>query len=119
MARNAIENLDNRVIVSAVSIWEISIKYPLGKIDFSNNLLPFSENFWPALDGQNFDNIDITHADARVVSDLPSTLNSQHGDPFDRLLVAQAKHRGLTLVTTDKQILNRQQQYNVRLLNAR
>lgn len=116
MVKNAIENLDNRVIVSAVSIWEISIKYPLGKIDFSDNLLPFSEHFWPALEGQKFHNIHITHADARAVANLH--FDRQHRDPFDRLLIAQTKHRDLTLVTTDDQILDRQQQYNVSLLGA-
>jgi len=115
-AMHAITNQNNRVIVSAVSTWEISIKYPLGKIDFSDNLLPFSEHFWPALDGQNFHNINITHADARAVANL--YFDRQHRDPFDRLLIAQAKHRDLTLVTTDDQILDRQQEYNVSLLRA-
>lgn len=116
-ATHAVTNQNNQVIVSAASIWEISIKYPLGKIDFSNNLLPFSENFWSAFEEQNFHNIHITHADARAVADLP--LDRQHRDPFDRLLIAQAKHRDLTLVTTDTQILTLQQHYNVSLLNAR
>lgn len=115
-AMRAITNQNNQAIVSAVSIWEISIKYPLGKINFSNNILPFSENFWSALEGENFHNIHITSADARAIADIP--FDRKHRDPFDRLLIAQAKHRGLTLVTPDAQILSRQQKYDVSLLRA-
>lgn len=105
----AIRNPKHQVIVSAVVAWEICIKQQLGKITIPGN-------FWSTLGKQNFHNIPITSADARAITDLP--FDHQHRDPFDRLLIAQAKRRDLTLITTDAQILNRQQQYNVSLLGA-
>lgn len=105
----AIRNPNHQVIISAVVAWEICIKQQLGKLTIPGN-------FWSTLGNQNFRNIPITSVDALAIAELP--FDRRHKDPFDRLLIAQAKRRDLTLVTTDNQILNRQQQYNVSLLRA-
>jgi len=89
-ARTAIADGKNLVLVSAVVVWEIRIKQALGR-------LKVPRNFRSALDDQPFDMLDITVEHAHTVGDLPP----HHRDPFDRMLVAQAKVEGLTLVTRD------------------
>jgi PIN domain nuclease of toxin-antitoxin system len=93
-ARIAIADADNRVVVSAVSVWEIAIKRASGKLAFRHNILE-------VLTRTGFDSIDITPRHA----DLAGSLPLHHADPFDRLLVAQAKIEGFVLVTQDRQLL--------------
>jgi PIN domain nuclease of toxin-antitoxin system len=93
-ARIAIADADNRVVVSAVSVWEIAIKRASGKLAFHHNILE-------VLTRTRFDSVDITPRHA----DLAGSLPLHHADPFDRLLVAQAKIEGFVLVTQDRQLL--------------
>jgi len=76
--------------VSAVVVWEIRIKEALGKLEIPRN-------FKRVLESQPFEMLDITVEHAHAVRDLPV----HHRDPFDRMLVAQAKAEGFTLVTHD------------------
>lgn len=80
----------NIVFISAVSVWEIRIKEALKK-------LKIPANFKSVLASQPFDSLDITHEHAHAIKGLPM----YHNDPFDRMLVAQAKVEGFTLVTRD------------------
>jgi PIN domain nuclease of toxin-antitoxin system len=89
-ARTAIADGKNLVFVSAVSIWEIRIKEALGK-------LKIPSDFQAVLAGQPFESLDITIEHAHAIKDLPD----HHRDPFDRMLVAQARIEGFTLVTRD------------------
>jgi PIN domain nuclease of toxin-antitoxin system len=82
----------NEVFVSAASIWEISIKSALGKLDADPRLV--LEGLQPA--GLRLLPISGEHS-ARVF-ELPA----YHRDPFDRLLLAQAWSEPLTLLTDDK-----------------
>ena len=93
-ARAAIAEPANRVHVSAVSAWEIAIKVGLGKMPVLPNVA-----FWlPAeLQRNRFAAMPITLEHAAGVEHLPR----HHGDPFDRLLIAQAVTEGLTIVTAD------------------
>ena len=93
IARAAIADADNRIVVSAASVWEISIKRMIGKFAFRHDMLR-------ALDGSGFEALDITPRHADAAGSLPL----HHSDPFDRLLVAQAKLEGLVLVTQDRQL---------------
>jgi len=86
----AIADGKNLVFVSAVVVWEIRIKEALGKLEIPRN-------FKRVLDSQPFKMLDITVEHAHAVRDLPL----HHRDPFDRMLVAQAKVEGFTLVTHD------------------
>jgi PIN domain nuclease of toxin-antitoxin system len=90
-ARLAIADGKNKVFVSAANAWEITIKKALGKLDAPDNLeeVLIENQFFP---------LPITIAHALAVSQLPR----HHSDPFDRILAAQAKFEGLTLVTHDK-----------------
>lgn len=83
----------NRVWVSAASIWEIAIKRRLGK-------LPFAKSVTEAVALNGFEALSITPEDAERAGDLEWT----HADPFDRLIVAQAQRRGLTLLSGDEKI---------------
>jgi len=86
----AIANGKNLVFISAVSIWEIRIKEALNK-------LTIPENFGTVLNRQPFSLLNITHEHAHAIKDLPA----YHSDPFDRMLIAQARVEGFTLVTRD------------------
>ncbi len=95
--RDLIASPKTAVFVSVVTIWEIAIKYPLRK----TSAPPFS-----ARDGigyfsrAGFDLLDVTPQHAAALETLPL----HHGDPFDRLLVAQALTEPLRLVTADKRL---------------
>ncbi len=89
-ARQFIEKSD--VYVSAVSIWEISIKAALGKLSAR------SSEILAAVEPAGFSMLSITGEHAAQVADLPV----HHRDPFDRLLVAQALTEPMRLLTNDE-----------------
>jgi len=91
IARNKISDVSNIVFVSAAVIWEIRIKQALGK-------LKIPASFRKVLEHQPFEVLPITVDHAHAVGNLPS----HHRDPFDRMLIAQAKVEGLTLVSHDR-----------------
>ena len=93
-ARKAIADGRNLVFLSAAVIWEIQIKKALDK-------LKIPANFRKVLERQEFEPLDITIEHAYAVAGLPP----HHRDPFDRMLVAQAKVEGLTLVTHDNHLI--------------
>jgi PIN domain nuclease of toxin-antitoxin system len=102
-AHAAIASPHNDVLVSAASIWEMSIKAERGRLE-----LP--ADWFAALEQQSIDVLDITTAHARAVGLLPP----HHRDPFARMLVAQAANEGLVLVSRDAQLSD----YDVPLLVA-
>lgn len=102
-ARAAIAEGRNVVYVSAASVWEIRIKQALGK-------LRLPRSFRETLDRQPFMDLPVTAEHAHAVLGLPG----HHRDPFDRMLVAQAKTERLTLVTRDERI----KQYSVPIVDA-
>jgi PIN domain nuclease of toxin-antitoxin system len=79
--------------VSAASIWEIGIKRASGKLRVPDDLLD-------RVAAASFQELAINFSHAAVVGTLPR----HHGDPFDRMIVAQAKCEGLTVVTCDERI---------------
>jgi PIN domain nuclease of toxin-antitoxin system len=95
-ARELIEDRDNDLAFSAVSIWEIAIKYALEKADF--NVDPHLVRRGCLDNGMT--ELAMTSDHAVIVATLPAI----HSDPFDRLLVAQAMAEGIELLTADKTI---------------
>jgi len=91
------------IYVSAASAWEVSIKISLGK-------LRLPQTFETGVEASGFNKLMITFAHAEASMHLPL----HHRDPFDRLLVAQAKVEGLTLVTHDDQL----KAYDVSMVRA-
>jgi PIN domain nuclease of toxin-antitoxin system len=89
-ARAAILDSDNRVVISAVVIWEVAIKRGLGKLDAPGDLLD-------QLERVGVDLLPITPRHADRVGTLPL----HHRDPFDRLLIVQAETENLAFVTAD------------------
>ncbi|PWV58323.1 type II toxin-antitoxin system VapC family toxin [Plasticicumulans acidivorans] len=89
-ARDTIERA-SALYVSAASIWEISIKAGLGKLDAD------LDEILAHLHRAGLQALDITWTHARAVQQLPM----YHRDPFDRLLIAQAVSEPLHLLTAD------------------
>ena len=102
-ARAAIVDGRNRVVVSAVSAWEITIKRSLGKLRAPADLAK-------EVAAHRFTPLAVSLEHALAVGALPDL----HRDPFDRLLVAQAGVEGLTIVTRDRAIAR----YDVDVLGA-
>lgn len=102
-ARDAIADPATVAMVSAVSAWEISIKKALGKLAAPDDLehQVRAGGFLPLP-------ISIAHGVAA------GQLVRHHEDPFDRMLIAQARAEGLTIVTRDKRFAD----YDVALLPA-
>lgn len=95
-AREILENPENAIHFSAISILEIAIKRQLGKPDFNADAHVLRR----ALLEFGFQELVVNGAHAAQVSALPLI----HRDPFDRLLVAQAMVEGFTLLTVDEEI---------------
>jgi len=91
-----IEETGNRVWFSAASIWEIAIKHSLGKDDFPIE----PAMIWKAARETGLEELAVTTEHAVGVDALPWL----HRDPFDRLLVAQARSTKMKLLTTDPQV---------------
>lgn len=81
------------IFFSAASIWEISIKQASGKLDAPEDLLDTMEQ-------RGFVELPVRSRHALTAGSLPP----HHGDPFDRMIVAQAQSEGFTIVTRDERI---------------
>jgi PIN domain nuclease of toxin-antitoxin system len=92
-ARALMEDLENELLFSAASLWEIAIKGSLGRKDFRVDARLLRRGL---LDN-GYTELPITSEHAVNVDHLPST----HKDPFDRMLVAQAMVEGIPLLTND------------------
>ena len=93
LTRMALEDAENEVFVSVISAWEIAIERALGKLEAPNDLEA-------TIGMQGFEPLLITFHHAAQAGGLPP----HHGDPFDRMLIAQAQAEGLILVTRDSNI---------------
>ena len=90
-----IANRNNIIFISSVSFWEVSIKNSLGKLTLPNNMLTLSKS-------EGFKVLPLQPEEGLSVADLPHI----HQDPFDRILIAQAKYNNLILLTRDQKIQN-------------
>src|SRR5271165_3212781 len=92
-ATSLVEDENNELVFSAVSLWEIAIKTGRGREDFQIDAGLFRRNLFD----NGYAEVTVTGSHAVAVVTLPPL----HKDPFDRMLVAQAMIEGLTLVTAD------------------
>ena len=92
-AERIVINGENTLFFSPASIWEIGIKKSLARSDFKVNPEVLRRGL---LDNQ-YQEIPITGLHALAANELPAI----HKDPFDRMLLAQAKVEGVTLLTSD------------------
>ena len=91
--RAKIADPSNLIFVSAASVWELRIKAALGKIKLPSK-------FAELLAAEKFENLAITWTHAHALRELPM----HHRDPFDRLLIAQARVDNLVLFTNDEMV---------------
>ena len=98
-ARQVILDADNDLYLSAASYWEICIKLSLGKLQLAPQWVQVFEDemkvnriLW----------LPVERVHCRNMLALPHI----HGDPFDRLLIAQAQSENMTLVTADQSLRN-------------
>ena len=94
-AHAAVIDGGNQVLVSLGSVWEVAIKAGLGQLSMPRDLAGF---FRRHLALYGFDLLPITLEHVTAVRDLPR----HHRDPFDRLLIAQSRLEGLSLVSADR-----------------
>jgi PIN domain nuclease of toxin-antitoxin system len=92
-AHAVIANLENELLFSPASLWEVAIKRSLGRGDFKADARLLRRGL---LDN-GYTELPIASHHVVAIESLPAI----HKDPFDRLLVAQATVEGITLLTTD------------------
>ena len=95
-ARQHLANPANLVLASIVSLWEISVKWRVGKLHLPGTA------FAGLLSEQGVDLIGVETAHLAALEGLPL----HHGDPFDHLLLAQAMVEEATILTSDREMTN-------------
>jgi len=105
VAAEAIETTDERVFFSAASIWEIATKLRIGKLKMTR---PLSGTVHDLSQRAHLDPLAISVEHAQLAGELPGP----HKDPFDRMLIAQARLDDLAVVTSDPVF----QRYRVRVV---
>ena len=88
---------DNYIFVSSISLWEIAIKYSIGKLEINKEAF---DQLPKVIDDTGFLLIQPEYTTYLKFADIPNL----HGDPFDRLLIAQALYENFCLVTMDNKI---------------
>ncbi|MDI9894264.1 MULTISPECIES: type II toxin-antitoxin system VapC family toxin [Nocardiaceae] len=96
--RTTLADQGNELVVSAASAWEIAIKTRIGRLDGETLLSTWAET----LTAMNATDLAIDSADASAAG----RLDWNHHDPFDRMIVAQALRRQLTIVTSDRTVID-------------
>jgi len=92
-AARYIQNMDNTLLFSPASIWEVVIKRSLGREDFDVD----PASLYSGLLSAGYQELPITGRHTLLVSNLPQL----HKDPFDRILLAQSASEGIPLLTSD------------------
>src|SRR2546430_16544106 len=105
---DAVSGSQNEAYLSVVSVWEALVKYQLGRLSLPSP----ADQYLQAKQTQH--RIAASPLEGAAVSHLLH-LPPLHRDPFDRMLVCQAIHHDLVLITADEQLVK----YPVRLLPAR
>ncbi len=94
-AKGCIANPDNEILVSVVVAWELSVKAGQGGIRLAQ---PVGRYVASHIEANGFRLLGLELDDMAAIETLPL----HHRDPFDRLLVAQAKNRKLPVVSSDR-----------------
>ncbi len=93
-ARRAVESLDNEVLVSAASAWELTTKVRIGKLPAAAK---FAVEFREKVRGLGFHELSISVEHGQRAGLLPGA----HKDPFDRILIAQAIAEDMPIVSNE------------------
>jgi len=105
--RRIIADSANTVFLSTVSSWELAIKIAVGKLKLPK---PLDEMLPECLLADDIKTLALHHHHCFELQNLPM----HHRDPFDRMLIAQARQEEMTIVTADTML----QRYDVELLQA-
>jgi len=95
-----IEDLNNDIYLSPISIAEIMIKKSIGNLDFSGDILSL-------LDEMGIETLDFDAGSALILGRLPF----HHRDPFDRMIISQAMTNNYKIITVDRKFKS----YNCKL----
>ena len=96
--KDIISDPDNRIVISTISLWEISLKSAIGKLEISG----FSPEDLPGICLQlGFDVEPLSAANSSTYHQLTA---NYHKDPFDRMLIWQAIQNGYTFVSSDSNV---------------
>ena len=96
-SRLLLEDPGNQLLLSAASSWEIAIKYELGKLALPEPPTSYAPD---RMHSSGTGSLPIEHSHALHAGELPD----HHRDPFDRLLISQARLEKLVLLTADPQL---------------
>jgi PIN domain nuclease of toxin-antitoxin system len=96
-AESAFFNAENALYLSAASYWEICIKHAIRKITLTEN---WKQRFDEEVAVNQILWLPIEKEHCQALTELPMV----HKDPFDRILIAQARFEGMALLTADEQI---------------
>lgn len=91
-----IEDEKNTIFLSNASLWEITIKLSIGKLKLKGTLAELKQY----LVEKGFKILEFDFEDLETLKNLPF----HHQDPFDRLIVAQAKTKNLEIITDDEHV---------------
>lgn len=89
-----LQDAENQVLISAATAWELAIKSAVGKLD----ALPLALDLPRYLEEEGFTELPISIPEATRAGLLPL----HHRDPFDRLIVAQAQHMNIPVLSSDR-----------------
>ncbi len=95
--RDALKDRDNRLILSLASLWEISTNLANGRLKLAGNDIDYILGF---IERWRIELLPVRVEHVREAAKLPF----HHGDPFDRMLVAQANVEGFRLVSKDEKV---------------
>jgi PIN domain nuclease of toxin-antitoxin system len=93
-ARDAISKLDNTVLVSAASAWEMAIKFRAGRLPEAADLVT---NFPSEIEHEGFELLPISAEHGIRAGLLPGL----HKDPFDRMLIAQSQAEDVPIISNE------------------
>ena len=98
-SRAIIKNPEHQIFVSSASAWEIATKYRIGKMPEAKTLM---ENYPAILQQMGFQSLSMTTAHALKAG----SLDINHRDPFDRMLMAQAELEAMPIITYDREFFS-------------
>lgn len=104
-ARAILADGGNDLYWSIASSWEIAVKLPLGKLELDR---PLHHLFAEIVSNQGVEVLPISHEHCGRLAELPL----RHRDPFDRMLIVQAQHAGVPILTADPKF----EAYDVKVL---
>ena len=96
--QDKIEKASNTIYLSKVSLWEIAVKISIGKLKLNGSLKDLKDY----LTDKKFKLLEFDFNDLETLLQLPF----HHQDPFDRIIIAQSKTKGLEIITNDSQFDN-------------